>query len=270
MSRQRGLFALGRLFALAPALALALTLAGCNVAIANGLDEADANRIVVALDKASIDGAKEADPIVEGKFRVLVGRDDAARALVAMRGEELPRPRTAGVLDALDKGALVPSEAAEHAQYVAGLAGNLERSLEGIDGVLSARVHLNVPAPNPLRDAPPAKTTASVLLEHRGSTSPLAGDAVQRLVAGGVPGLSPGDVAVVPVSRPAPAPEGPSALAHVGPIAVARASARVLEGMLVVLFVLVAIFAGATLSLFARLRRATQDAALMSLTSRTR
>jgi type III secretion protein J len=238
----------------------ALLLWGCTVPVANGLEESDANRIVLALDRANVDGTKEADPSAEGKFCVVVGRDDAARALMAMRAEELPRPRTAGVLEALGKGALVPSEAAEHAQFVAGLAGDLERSLEGVDGVLSARVHLNVPSPQPLRDAPPAKTTASVLLEHRGSTPPLSTDAVQRLVAGGVPGLAPTDVAVLAVPRPAPAAIGESQLAHLGPIAVARGSARLLTGILAGLMLLVVIFSSATALLFWRGKRAAEQA----------
>jgi type III secretion protein J len=237
-----------------------LLLAGCAVPVANGLDESDANRIVLALDRSSIDATKEVDPAVEGKFRVFVGRDDAARALTAMRDEELPRPHTLGVLDALDKGALVPSQAAEHAEFIAGLAGDLERSLEGVDGVLSARVHLNVPAPDPLRDTQPAKPTASVLFEHRGSTPPLSSESVQRLVAGGVPGLLPADVSVVPVSRPVAVIAAESQLAHVGPIAVARASAHVLQAVLVALVALVAILAGATLVLIGRLRRATLEA----------
>ncbi len=238
------------------ALALAVVCIGCNVPVANGLDDDDANRIVLALDQASIDGEKEPDPQSEGKMRVMVPRDDVARALSAMRDQELPRPRPAGVLDAMDKGALVPSEAAEHAQYVAGLSGDMERSLESVDGVLSAHVHLNLAAPDPFGDAPLPKTTASVLLEHRGSTPPLTTEAVQQLIAGGVRGLAPADVAVVMVSRAAPARRsGAAALAHVGPIAVARGSARTLQIVLGALVVLLAALAAAALTLWVRLGR---------------
>src|SRR5258706_1015305 len=223
---------------------LLLALAACSVPVAAGLDESDANRIVVALDKASNDSAKEGDPGAEGKFRVVVARDDAAHALGAMRDEELPRPRPAGVLEAMDKGALVPSRAAEHAQMVAGLGGDLERTLMGIDGIPAARVHLNMPAPDPLRDVAPAKTTASVLLEHRGSTAPITSESVQRLVAGGVGGLATSDVAVVLVSRTAPPSVAGAQLAHVGPIAVAQGSVRALQIGLVGLIALVAVLAG--------------------------
>jgi type III secretion protein J len=178
-----------------------------------------------------------------------------------MRDEELPRPAPPGVLDAVGKGALVPSETAEHAQLVAGIAGDLERSLEGIDGVLSARIHLNVPAPSPLRDTAPPRGSASVLVAHRGSTPPISADSVQRLVAGGVAGLLPTDVAVIMVSRATPARPSESGLGHVGPIAVARTSLRLLQGALVALVALVAVLAGATLVLHARLSRARGELA---------
>jgi type III secretion protein J len=239
---------------------LGLTL-GCNVTVAAGLEENDANRIALALEGSNVDAQKEADPNVEGKFKIAVAKDDVPQALAAMRAEELPRPRPAGVLDAMDKGSLVPSQAAEHAQLVAGTAGDLERTLLSIDGVLGARVHLNLPANDPLRDAPPSKATASVLVEHRGATPPLAPEAVQRLIAGGVGGLASQDVAVVMVSRPAAPQTKGAELAHVGPIAVGKGSAKMLQGVLGGLVLLVAILAIATLMLYSRLARARAEAA---------
>ena len=103
---------------LSPFLALAALVSGCAVPVAAALDEPDANRVVVALDQSGIDAAKEADPTAEGKFRVSVARDDVGRALAAMREEELPRPKTRGVLDAADRGQLVPSQAAEHLSLI--------------------------------------------------------------------------------------------------------------------------------------------------------
>jgi type III secretion protein J len=234
-------------------------LSGCAVPIAAGLDEGDANRVVVALDQSGIDASKEADPTVEGKFRVTVPRDDAARALATMADEQLPRAKTKGVLEAADRGQLVPSQAAEHAQLVAGLAGDLERTLDTVDGVLSARVHLNLPAGDPLRDGPPPKASASVLIEHRGTTPPLTAESIQRLVAGGAGGLAPADVTVVfvpHVARPAAARLD---LGHVGPIAVARGSVNTLRGALAGLVLLVLVFAGVTLGLSARIARLRRE-----------
>jgi type III secretion protein J len=216
---------------------------------------------MVALERASVDATKEPDPTAEGRWRVDVARDDVPHALLVLRDEELPRTPPPGMFEMVGKGSLVPSEAAEHAQLIAGLAGDLERSIEGIDGVLSARVHLNVPLASPLRDMATPHGSASVLLEHRGSTPPLSADSVQRLVAGGVAGLLPTDVAVVMISRPVPAARSGSEIGHVGPIAVARTSMRQLQAALVALVAVVALLAGATLVLYMRWARLRADAA---------
>jgi type III secretion protein J len=236
-------------------IAAALLLAGCSVPVAVGLEESDANRVVMALDRAGVDATKDVDPSAEGKFRIDVARDDAPRALAAMSDEELPRPKSKGVLDALDKGQLVPSQAAEHAQFVSGLAGDLERTLTSVDGVLSARVHLNVPEQNPLRDGAPERATASVLVEHRGQNPPMSENAVQRLVAGGVRGLAAENVAVVMVARaPRPAVRD-SGLAHVGPIAVARGSVRPLQLGAATIIGLLLVFGVLTLLFYTRAAR---------------
>lgn len=248
-----------RLTALAAAVLVTLGTAGCAVPVAAGLDETDANRVVVALDQAGIDAVKEADPTVEGKFRVEVPRDDAARALATITDEQLPRPRTKGILEAADRGQLVPSQAAEQAQLVAGLAGDLERTLGNLDGVLAARVHLNLPVHDALRDGPPPKNSASVLVEHRGTSPPLAAESIQRLVAGGAPGLGLTDVAVVFVPHPARAAAARPDIAHVGPIAVARGSMTTLKIAFAGLGAVVLVLIVGVLGLYAKVSRLQRE-----------
>jgi type III secretion protein J len=170
-----------------------------------------------------------------------------------MADEQLPRQKPHGLLEAADHGQLVPSQAAEHAQLIAGLSGDLERTLGGIEGVLSARVHLNVPARDGIAaDAtrPVAKSTASVLVEHRGTTPPLTGESVQRLVAGGAPGLLPADVAVVFIPHVARPSNGRADFVHVGPIAVARGSSTTLKIALGSLLLVAVVLGAAALGLY--------------------
>jgi type III secretion protein J len=239
-------------------LALAATFAmACSTTVAGDLDDVEANRMFVALERANVEPSKELDPNAEGKWRVSVPRDDVPRAMSVLLEEALPRPPPVGVLDAVGKGALVPSETAEQAQLMAGVAGELQRSLETIDGVFRARVHLSVSVPSAPRDAPAVRGTASVLLEHRGATSPISADSVQRLVAGGVAGLLPTDVSVVLVARATPlTPASADELGHVGPITVAKTSVRRLQAALAALVALVALLSASTLLLYARLARA--------------
>lgn len=232
-------------------------LVACAVPVASGLDDPEANRIFVALDRASLEATKEADPNAEGKWRIEVARDDVARALSVMKDDELPRSEPPGVLDAVGKGSLVPSEAAEQAQLLAGLGGDLERSLDGIDGVLGARVHLSIPPAGASREPVTPHGTASALVEYRGATPPISADAVQRLVAGAASGLLPADVSVVMVARTAPPSYGgDSDIAHLGPIGVTRASMRRLQAALVALVSLIATLAALTIVLYSRLSRA--------------
>jgi type III secretion protein J len=125
-------------------------LSACSASVAGGLDETQADRVVVALTYAGMTSEKEADPTSEGRFRVLVAHDDAPRAIAALRDEELPPQSAPSALDGMGRGALIPSPLAEHAQYVAGLAFELERTLDSVDGILTARVHLSLPQRDPL------------------------------------------------------------------------------------------------------------------------
>lgn len=207
-------------------LLLALTvIAGCSVPVATGLDDADSNRVMVALEKSGVAAQKEPDPGKEGRWRVTVARDDAPSAVAVLTEEGLPPPSTPGVLDALGKGSIVPSRTAEHAKLIAGTAGDLERSLLAIDGVLSARVHLAVPQKTAFFDEGKEPVpTASVLIRHSGATPPIAAGDVQRLVAGAVPGLEPDHVSVVETQSAMPPPLPDHELSRFGPITVTRAS----------------------------------------------
>lgn len=233
-----------------------LAVAGCAVPIVNGAEEADANRVVVALEESGIAADKEADPHAEGRFRVLVARDDASGAAQVLKQESLPPPATKGVLDALGEGGLVPSRSAEHAKLVAGTAGDLERSLRAVDGVLSARVHLAVPTQAPFEGERKEAATASVLIRHRGSSAPITAKDVQNLVAGAVTGLSADKVSVV--LTPAPTLQRPveRELSRLGPITVTRASLTPLRLGVAVVTLVNLLLIGALLALWAKVRRA--------------
>jgi type III secretion protein J len=159
-------------------------------------------------------------------------------------------------------GSIVPSRAAEHARMVAGTAGDLERSLREVDGVLSARVHLAVPPKDPLATtAAAAKPTASVLLRHRGASPPMAAKSVQALVAGAVPGLAPEDVAVVATPSPEPPRAPERELAQFGPIQTTRGSLGWARGIAAGAIALSVALVAVILALWSRLRRAAEQAA---------
>jgi len=251
----------GKPLARAAALGLFVALStGCTREVAAGLEEPDANRGVVALARAGVDAEKEVDPSSEGRFRLVVGRDEATLAISVLAGEEIPRPKAPAVAQG---SALVASPDADRAARIAATAAQLERSLASIDGVHDARVHLDVPVVDPLGaalagDSKAPHPTASVLLRHRGAASPIADTEIKKLVAGAVAGLAPADVAVVVVPIAASAKAGDRELAHVGPIAVTRGSLGTLKLVLAGSLGLLLLLSVAVLTLAGRLRRARE------------
>jgi type III secretion protein J len=181
--------------------ALAL-LAACGCAgeeVVHDLDELQANEVVVALDERGVSAEKSRATGAEGGWSVAVPRRSAAEAQRILAERELPRPRPPGFAEVFGKGSMVPTATEERALYLHALAGELARSIEAIDGVLAARVHLAVAAPEPFR-APTTPARAAVLVKARPGARPLVeplAPGIQALVAGAVSGLDAAAVSVV-------------------------------------------------------------------------
>lgn len=236
-------------------LLLMWSLLGCTREVAAGLDEADANRGVVALARANVDAEKLADATAEGRFRLVVGRDEATIAISVLSNEEIPRPRA---LVAPPAG-LIPSPEADRAAHIAAVATQIERTLGSIDGVHDARVHLDVPNNDPLVAALATtampRATASVLIRHRSANPPIQADDVRKLVAGAVSGLTPESIAVVMVPVAPMAVSGDRELAHLGPIAVTRGSLGTLRLVLVTALLALMALGAALFAMAVRVRR---------------
>jgi type III secretion protein J len=213
------------------AVALAI---GCSTPIQHGLDETAANEVLTALERGGIEACKARDEANGEAFVISVPKVHAVRALQILQSLGLPRGRRAGFGEVYKQASLVPTPTEDRARYLEALAGEIERTLETADGVVTARVHLVLPEPDPLAvdGKPRVAAQAAVLLKVRPAPAPLREADVQKLVAGSVAGLSPEAVAVVVT----PATEVPSqrapALASVGPLKMDPASRKLLVGIL--------------------------------------
>jgi type III secretion protein J len=240
----------------------ALWLSGCTVPIAVGLDESDANHAIVALERSGVAAEKDRDPETEGRWRISVARDDASSAAGVLSAESLPPPASPGLLETLGQGSIVPSAASEQAKFVAGISGELERSLRSLDGVVSVRVHLAIPVQDPLLpNAEPVPASASVLLRHRGAAPPIAPGDIQRLVAGAVPGLKPAQVSVVATPVPQPSRPAERELSRFGPVTVTRGSVLPLRTIVGAALIVNLALLGALLLVWVRARRAESSLA---------
>jgi len=181
-------------------LVLALAAACGEEELLHGLDEAQANQSLVALGEDGISGRKAREDGSESGWIVSVPAAEGGRARRLLAARELPRARPPGFAEVFGKGSMVPTPAEERALYQHALAGELARSLETIDGVVEARVHLALPAPDPLRPEARAAPRAAVLVkcraEARAQLETLA-PGIRSLVAGAAESLEPASVAVV-------------------------------------------------------------------------
>jgi type III secretion protein J len=229
--------------------ALALALTGCSTNILSGVDERGANDATRALERAGIAAEKVSeDGTAAGgsHFTLRVARGDGARALDLLRALGLPRERRQGLSETYAQPSLIPTPSEERARYVAALAGELERTLEEVDGVVNARVHLVLEESDALAvDAKPhTPARAAVLLTTRAGRPPIASEDVQRLVAGSVAGLDPAAVAVVVTVAPLSSTDTSPAVAAVGPLRVTPSSRGLLLGAIATGLGLLGVMAG--------------------------
>lgn len=243
-----------------PLLALCVLGSGCGVELEHGLDERQANEVASVLESAGIAADKVPEDNNANVYKIVVPRAESGRAFSLLEARDLPRRAMRGLSDTFSGGTLLPSPVEDRARYAAALAVELERSLEEIPGVVSARVHLALPAEEPLvGEAARARPTASVLLKTQHALS--LGDAdIKKLVAGAVHDLSPSDVGVVVAGATIDTSAPP--LDRVGPLRVARESrtltaALATSGLVVILLLsLGLVFAALRLG---QLRRRVRD-----------
>ncbi len=242
---------------------LAVVLVGCTVPVQHGLDESSANEVLTALERGGIGAEKLKDDGAGGAaFLVRVARSDAAAAMELLHTLGLPRGHRSGFAEVYGQPSLVPSATEERARYLEALAGELERTLETVEGVISARVHL-VPGETDALSPdgrPRVPAQAAVLLKIRSGVSPLKEADVQKLVAGSVPGLAPAAVAVVvTLASEWSGATAASALATVGPLRVSAASRPVLVAGVIIALGLVAVLAVLLLLMSRRLSALQRD-----------
>lgn len=166
----------------------------------HGLDEQQANEVLVALDEGGVRGEKRRAQGTEEGWVVTVSSGDARGARQLLSERELPRARTPGFGDVFGGGGMVPTPVEEHARYLHALSGELSRSLESLDGVVEARVHLGLPQDDPLRAGDRLPPRAAVLIRCRPAacaTVRAMEQGIRGLVAGAADGLTPDAVSLL-------------------------------------------------------------------------
>ncbi|MGE4573860.1 type III secretion system inner membrane ring lipoprotein SctJ [Parachlamydia sp.] len=192
-------------------LCMAFLLTSCESrkTIVNGLDEKEANEIVVFLSSKGIDAMKVQSTEGAGGggskivlWDISVSADKATQAMSILNQSGLPRRKPQSLLGIFSNVGLVPSELQERIRYQAGLAEQIASTIRKIDGVLDAEVQISFPEEDPLNPTgeKKGKIVASVYVKHSGvlddPNSHLV-TKIKRLVAASVTGLDYDNVTVI-------------------------------------------------------------------------
>ena len=180
-------------------LVVALVLAGCRSQIQHGLDERDANEIVSVLTARGFEVQKVAEKGKKPTWAIEIDDERATDALRVLTELKLPRPQRTTTRDVAQQTGIIDTPGAEKLRQVEALEGDIEQTLETMDGVVSAGVELVVPlAARPGVTPSPSKASA-LLRVHPYSLERIQQqrEQLKDLIAGSVEGLKPEDVALV-------------------------------------------------------------------------
>lgn len=196
------------------ATALLGVLAGCEGEIQHGLSEKDANEIRVVLSQNAIPSEKRREEGQTVTWAIAVPKGEVNRATEILMANHLPPEHQPGFVKIYETQGIVPTASEEKGRHLAAIQGEIAQTIESMDGVLAARVNVNIPEVTDLDDHnKKAPTTASVVVSYRRPKNaqgqledkpPFSEQKIKMLVARALPDLAPEnvEVALTPATLP--------------------------------------------------------------------
>ncbi|MCP3877880.1 MAG: EscJ/YscJ/HrcJ family type III secretion inner membrane ring protein [Sulfitobacter sp.] len=143
---------------------LVLVLAGCQVELYSGMPENEGNEILAVLLSHNIPATKTLGK--KNMITIRVDEADVAASIEILKRNGFPRDEFAGLGELFKKEGLISSPLEERVRFTYGLSQTISETLSQIDGVLTARVHVVLPEPEPLEELV-EPSSASVFIKYR-------------------------------------------------------------------------------------------------------
>jgi flagellar M-ring protein FliF len=156
-----------------------------------GLDRDDVNRVGLALSEAGF-----VFDVDSSGSSVLVEAGSASKARMVLAEKGLPASSGAGYELFDNLGSLGLTSFMQEITRVRALEGEIARSIQAIDGVKAARVHIVLPDRSAFRDRD-RKPTASIIIKSDKNQIVAKAFAMRHLVAAAIPGLASEDVTIM-------------------------------------------------------------------------
>ena len=176
-----------------------------KVSVITGVDERQANQIVVFLASKGVEAEKMVGIVKEDgsilNWKINVSEDDRIKALAVLNHVGLPRKFGATLLQLFAKEGFISTEREEQIRFQSGLATELANTIKKIDGILDAVVWVSLPQDEAgVTLDKPQDVCASVYIKHDGILQDpnfQLESKIKRLVSASVPELEYGKVSVV-------------------------------------------------------------------------
>ncbi|WP_444917384.1 type III secretion system inner membrane ring lipoprotein SctJ [Microbulbifer sp. JMSA003] len=177
-----------------------VVLTGCKVELYTGLEEQEGNEMLALLLSEGVSAGKE--PGKGGSITLVVEESQLTSAIEILSRHSYPRKKYATLNEIFPQGGLIQSPMADSARYTFAMSQDIASTLSNIDGVLTAKVHLVLPAEESKKAAKSvSKTTvvkASVFIKYD-SRAPMKSyiPQIKAMVSNSVDQLDYENVAVV-------------------------------------------------------------------------
>jgi type III secretion protein J len=171
----------------AAALALVLCLSACTDEVYSNLDQRQANEVIAVLAENGINASRTGSGEAYG---VSIASADMSEAARILESQGLPRQRYQTVTELFPGDSMIVTPFEQEARMAFALGQELSRTLESIEGVRTAQVHVVLPKRD-LRDRVISDASASVALHTAPAVdAALLNEQVRVIVANAVPALS--------------------------------------------------------------------------------
>lgn len=174
-----------------------------EMAIVSGLNERDANEIIVLLADNDIGAGKTKEERQQETFwAITVPASDEIAARKILVANNLPRIRQGGLEGVCKDSSMIVTAETEKCRKLLAYKGEIINVLESIPGVVSADAVLNIPdaVEFPDENTPPPRPTAAVTLRYlkdANNKTDLTEGKIQETVANSISGLDARDVSVI-------------------------------------------------------------------------
>lgn len=246
-----------RIRLIAALLGLAL-LGGCQSELYSSITEREANEMLVLLLAEGIDARKVNTG--DGTFSLTVSDADVQRALSLLDANGLPRNARNSIGQVFAGGGIVSSPFEQRIRYIYALGEEVAQTLQQIDGVLVARVHIVMPEDPALGQSARPSSAAVFIKQRAGYDLEFLVPQIRRLVANSIEGVDLEAITVALVeASPEPLPQaagGGQSMASLLGVEMPRASVQTMTMILGGLSLLSILALGATGLLAYRLRTA--------------